>query len=105
MNALAFVFRPAWLAAIHFGYVLALLLAVGGACTATRQWRPLAAIMVLAALAWPANVAASVWASLHASSHTPAGVLAWLPFVGYAPMWAAIVVGLVAGRRGRARAG
>jgi len=95
VSALAFVFRPAWLAAINFGYVLALILAVGGASIAPRRRRGLAAVLLLAALAWPANVAASVWATLHASS-APPGVLAWLPFAGYAPMWAAIIVGLMA---------
>lgn len=101
MSAFAFVFRPAWLAAIHFGYVLALVLAVGGACYAPRRRRALAAVMVLAALAWPANVAASVWATLRPASGGGAGALAWLPFAGYLPMWSAIVVGLVAAVRDR----
>ena len=103
MSALAFVFRPPWLAAINFGHVLALVLAVGGACYARRGHRALAAVMVLAALAWPANVAASIWATLHAVAAASADVLAWLPFAGYLPMWAAIAVGLVAAGRGGLR--
>lgn len=96
MSALAFVFRPAWMAAVNFGHVLALLLAVGGAWAAPRGRRDLAAVMVLAALAWPANVAASVWATTRAVSTMPSGSLAWLPFAGYLPMWVAIGVGIIA---------
>lgn len=103
MSAFSFMFRPAWLAAVNFGYVLALILAVGGACCASRGQRALGAVMILAALAWPAKAAAAVWATLHGVPGASAGVLAWLPFAGYLPMWAAVGVGLVAAGSGRVR--
>lgn len=85
-------------AVVHCGHVL--VLAVGGAGYALRGRRALTAVPDLAALARPANVAAVVWASLHAVASTAACVLAWLPFAAYLLMWVAAVVGLVAAGRG-----
>jgi hypothetical protein len=91
MNALSFVFRPVSAAVLNFAHLMALLLAVGGVFAATRPKRRLAAVMLLAALGWLANVGISVTL---AAGALPAGAFAWAQFAGDLPVWAAVVVGL-----------
>ena len=99
MSALAFVFRPAWVAAINFAHVLALVLAVGGAALARAQRHALATVVLLAALAWPAGVAVSVWISAQPAVAAAGPALRWGPWLAALPLWLALVVGIRAAWR------
>ena len=95
MNALAFIFRPVWMAAINFAHLLILLLACGGVFAAPRRYRLLAVVLLLAALGWVVNVAVSVRIVTLSVGARPQGALAWAQFAGDLPVWGAIVVGLI----------
>jgi|GEM_PF-6144990 len=105
MNAIAFIFRPVWVAALNFAHLMALLLAAGAAWAAPRRYRRLAAVMLLAALGWGVNVAVSLRMATLPVGGTPGTALAWAQFAGDLPVWAAVVVGLAAARRGASRGG
>lgn len=100
MNALGFLFRPASAAVLSTAHVLVLVLAISWAPYAAQERRPLAAVVLLAALAWPVKVAVSVWVATR-----PVGVahtaFAWAPLFSRLPLWAAVAVGLAALWRAR----
>lgn len=100
MNALAFIFRPLWVAAVNFAHLLALLLAAGGAWAAPPGRRRLGAIMLLAALGWAVGVAVSLRVATLPVGTAPAALLAVAPLAAALPVWVAALLCLLRPRRG-----
>ncbi len=102
MNALAFLFRPVGAAVVSTAHVLVLVLAVSWAPYAAGSRRPLAAVLLLAALGWPAKVAVSVWAATRPVGYGSAGAFfGWAPVLSHFPLWVAVAVGIGAAWRAR----
>lgn len=100
MSAFGFLFAPAWMAAIHLGHLLVLLAALAAVAGASGRWRPLAAVLLLAALGWVATVVLSAVIAALPTAAAPSPLLAWAPIGADLPGWAAVVVGVVAVWRG-----
>lgn len=74
-------------------HVLVLVLVISWAPYAATSRRSLAVVLLLAALAWPAKVAVSVWAATRPAG-VPDALFGWVPIIGRLPLWVAVAVGI-----------